>query len=75
MTATINSSGLSVVSSQGVEPGSLWNSAKGMVRLLFGPSTSTLAPSAAIATFMSDGLVAMQLSPLVAPLSVCPRIA
>ena len=46
-----------------------------MVRLPFGPSTSILAPSAAMATFMSDGLVAMQVSPLDGPLSVWPRIA
>ena len=56
------------VSRCGVSPGRRWNSANGIVRSPSGPVTRTTASSAASATHMSDGWVAMQCS-------LVPRIA
>ena len=60
--------GCRLVSSCGVSPGSRWKSANAIARSPAGPATWTMASSAASATHMSEGCVAMQAS-------LVPRIA
>jgi len=73
----IRSPGSSTVSRSGVAPGGRWKSANGMLRSPFAPCTWTVASSAAIATFMSEGFVAMQCSlvPRIARVRLAPSIA
>ena len=71
------SSGARFVSRCGVSPGSRWKSSMGMARSPPGPRTRTTASSAARATPMSDGCVAMQagLVPKTPHTRFCPAIA
>ena len=76
--AMIISSGSRLVSSCGVSPGRRWKSANGDRRARrAGPATWTAASSAASATHMSDGCVAMQCSlvPKMAWMRLSPSIA
>ena len=65
------------VSNCGVSPGRRWKSAIGTLRSPFGPERRTVASSAARATAMSDGLVAMQsgLAPRMAWMRLKPSMA
>ena len=56
----ISSPGCRFVSRSGVSPGSRWKSLTGSVRVAAGPARFTVASSAASATHMSEGCVAMQ---------------
>jgi hypothetical protein len=73
----ISSSAASSVSTCGVLPGSRWKSASGMRRAPRTLSTSTIASSAASATHMSEGFVAMHdsLTPRTPRLRLNPPIA
>ena len=74
----MSSPGLRVVSICGVSPGRRWNSAIGIVRVApFGSMVSTVASRTRIATFMSEGLVAMQasLAPSTAMIRLNPPMA
>ena len=75
--AVMISSGSRLVSRCGVSPGSRWKSENAMARAPAGPATCTLASSAASATHMSEGCVAMQASlvPRMALMRLMPDIA
>jgi len=75
--AVMISLGRRLVSSCGVSPGNRWKSANTIARSPAGPTTWTLASSAASATHMSDGCVAMQASlvPRIACIRLRPLIA
>ncbi len=78
VTAVMISPLRSSVSICGVSPGSRWKSAIGMLRACpSGFTVSTVASRARMATFMSDGLVAMQasLAPTTAMIRLNPPIA
>ena len=78
VTAVISSAGCSAVSTCGVSPGRRWKSAIGMARVApSGFTVSTVASSARMATAMSLGFVAMQLSlaPITASWRVTPPMA
>ena len=75
--AVMISSDARLVSRCGVSPGSRWKSENAMARAPAGPATCTLASSAASATHMSEGCVAMQASlvPKMALMRLMPLIA
>src|SRR5207249_1934537 len=69
--------GSRTVSRCGVLPGSRWKSANGIVREFFGPCTWIVASNAAMATHMSEGLLAIQCSlvPRTASVRLAPVMA
>ena len=75
--AVISSPRRSVLSLSGAAPGRRWKSSKGITRSPVGPVTCTFASSAASATHMSDGWVAMHssLAPRMARMRLRPVLA